>query len=414
MRLSAKGVDALSTEKAQEDFWDALTPGLCLRVSGRTGRKTWLVRYRANGTHRRHKLGLYDRDSNPEMGVLSLADARKAAREAMAQADAGDDPAEEPEEATREPGTFQELAEEVLEAKKATTRPTTQEERARILRTYLSAWEDRPAGSISRRDVRQRVREIAKGGAPVMGNRVLAFVKLVYNEALDAEFPGVEANPATRMKPIRPERSRRRYLDRAEIRTVWQATEPENPVTRGIFRLTLLTAARVGSVCSMKWADIDDADVWRIPAKDFKGRRPHMVPLSSEARAVLATLYELTGAGEYVFPGRADGAVPHITSMNKALQRIRNRSKLPRWTIHDFRRTFRTWATRSADPSHPKDPTGLGIAPHVADAVLGHKEASLGFDKYTAEPERYLLAEKREALERWGGFVGEAVRARHV
>ncbi len=49
IRLTARGVDALTTEKQQEDFWDALTPGLCVRVSGATGRKTWLVRYRASG-----------------------------------------------------------------------------------------------------------------------------------------------------------------------------------------------------------------------------------------------------------------------------------------------------------------------------------------------------------------------------
>ena len=73
-KLTAKKVDALTTEMVQEDFWDTLTPGLHLRVSGTTSRKTWLVRYRTNGTHRRHKLGEYP--------VLSLAKARDDARKA--------------------------------------------------------------------------------------------------------------------------------------------------------------------------------------------------------------------------------------------------------------------------------------------------------------------------------------------
>jgi hypothetical protein len=59
----------------------------------------------------------------------------------------------------------------------------------------------------------------------------------------------------------------------------------------------------------------------------------------------------------------------------------------------------------------PKDPAGLGVAPHVADAVLGHREASLGFDRYTAEPERYLITEKREALTGWGQFVRQLMKA---
>lgn len=85
--------------------------------------------------------------------------------------------------------------------------------------------------------------------------------------------------------------------------------------------------------------------------------------------------------------------------MNKALQRVRERSELPSWTIHDFRRTLRTHAARAVEDG------GIGVAPNVADAVLGHKEASLGFDRYTGEPERYLLAEKRNALAKWGRFV---------
>lgn len=171
----------------------------------------------------------------------------------------------------------------------------------------------------------------------------------------------------------------------------------------------MLTAQRVGSVCAMRWTDIDDADVWRIPKAAFKGKREHWVPLSAEALAVLEEMRVLTGASEYVFPGRADGKKPHITSVNKALQRIRPRTEIPEWTIHDFRTTFRTHATRAEKPDHARDPAGLGVAPHVADAVLGHKEASLGFNRYTAEPERYLLAEKRDALRRWGAFVAAVV-----
>ena len=98
-----------------------------------------------------------------------------------------------------------------------------------------------------------------------------------------------------------------------------------------------------------------------------------------------------------------------MVSTNRALARIRKRSKLAPWTVHDFRRTFRTHATRSEHPDHPKDPVGLGVMPYIADAVLGHKEPSLGFGRYTAEQERYLISEKREALRRWGEFVAESV-----
>ena len=402
VKLTAKGLDGLTSDTPQTDFWDALTPGLCVRVSGSTGRMTWLVRYRANGKHRRMKLGTYP--------ALSLADAREAARSVQAKADAGEDPAADQQERRSTGTTFGAMAQEVLDAKAPTSREATRKERERMLTAeLLPHWKDRPAESISRREVVQLVERIARR-APTMANRTLALVKTLYNQALEDEFAGLQSNPAHKLAPPRIESGRGRFLKRDEIRTVWRTIDEELPLMRAIFQLTLLTAQRVGSVCAMRWMDIDDTDVWTIPPEVFKGKRPHAAPLCDEALQILAELPRVDEV--YVFPGRADGAHPHITSTNKALQRIRKASGLPRWTVHDFRRTFRTHATRAANPKHPKDPAGLGIAPHIADAVLGHKEFSLGFDRYTAEPERYLIAEKREAIDKWGAFVRAAVEAR--
>lgn len=402
LRLTAKGVERLATEKSQEDFWDDLTAGLCLRVSGATGRKTWLVRYRANGKHRRQKIGAYP--------ALSLAEAREEARDLLKLAAKGEDPALGRDVLQSTDTTFGAMAREVLDGKAPTTREATRKERERILTAeLLPHWKDRPAESISRREVVQLVERIARR-APTMANRTLALVKTLYNDALEKDFAGLQSNPAHKLAPPRIESGRGRFLKRDEIRTVWRTIEEELPLMRAIFRLTLLTAQRVGSVCAMRWMDIDDTDIWTIPPDVFKGKRPHAAPLCDEALQILAELPRVDEV--YVFPGRADGAHPHITSTNKALQRIRKAGGLPQWTVHDFRRTFRTHATRAANPKHPKDPAGLGVAPHIADAVLGHKEFSLGFDRYTAEPERYLIAEKREAIEKWGAFVRAAVEAK--
>ncbi len=402
--LTAKTVASLRTDRVQEEIYDALVPGLILRV-GRGGTKTWVVRYRSGGRYRRLQLGRYP--------VLSLADAREAARAKLAEAQAGADPAQERAARKAADTSFAALAREVLGAKAPKTREKTRRERQRILeKELLPHWAHRDAASITRREIIRLVERIAERGAPVMANRTLALVKVLFSEGLKREFPLLEANPAALIEPPGEEEARRRFLERHELRAVWEATEWENPITRGIFRLTLLTAQRVGSVMRMKWADLDDADVWRIPAADFKGRREHWVPLSKEARAVVAELRELTGAFDYVFPrGRRDGKRPHVTSVNKALQRLNAAtSEIEPWTLHDFRTTFRTHATRAKRPKHRGDPAGLGVAPDVADAVLGHKDPSLGFGRYTGEPERYLLSEKRDALEAWGTFVARAVK----
>lgn len=402
MKLTARGVAGLEAENgsAQTEYWDELVPGLALRV-GSGGTKSFTVRYRANGRNRRMTIGRYPH--------LSLADARDKARGILADAQGGEDPAQERRVRRSKDVTFGALAAEVLEAKAPPkTRQATHDEYTRIVETeLLPVWKDRPASSITRRDVVELVERVARR-APVMGNRVLAITKVIFNAGLKRGFPTLEANPAHMMDPPAEEDGRDRYLDRSEIGKVWAALEWESPVMKALFRLALLTGQRMGSCCALRWSDLDDADVWRIPAAQFKGKRDHLVPLSPEALATLEELRQLTGADEYAFPGRGDGKNPHVNNYHNAARRIRERAKIPHWTPHDFRTTLRTHATRAERPDHAKDPAGLGVAPHVADAVLGHKEASLGFDRYTAEPERYLLSEKREALKRWGAFVAKA------
>lgn len=404
LRLTPRGVAALKTDEIQAEYWDDVVPGLALRVS-RTGSKVYVVRYRANGTHRRLSLGRHPH--------LSLADARERARQRLGEAQGGMDPALELKQRKATDTTFAALAAEVLEAKATTTRPRTRKERQRIVDVeLLPKWEHRPVASISRRDVVELVERIARRGAGVAANRTLGAIKVIFSTGLKRGFPGLESSPAHLVDPPHAETSRDRYLDRKEIRRLWAVLEDVALATRALFRFTLLTAQRVGSVCALRWADIDDADVWKIPAASFKGKRPHLVPLSPEALTVLAVLRPLTGGDEFAFPARTDGATKHRNSVSRALQRVNDLSELPPWTLHDFRTTFRTHATRAAKPDHKRDPAGLGVAPHIADAVLGHKEASLGFDRYTAEPEKYLLSEKRDALTRWGAFVRAIVEAK--
>ena len=397
LKLSARGVMALETDRAREEFWDTVTPGLVLRVSGESGGKTWSVRYRLNGARRRQTLGSYP--------TLSLAEARAAAREVQRQPDAGEDPAKE--RADRKAGryTFKELSDEVLEARAMRTREATQRERKRILGKELApTWGHRPAADITRREVVHLVEEIAKRGAPIVANRTLSLIRLIFNDGLRRGFPTLEANPAHLVELPAEEVGRDRYLTREEVKLIWQTTGDETRATRGAFRLALLTGQRIGSVLAMRWDGIT-GDLWTIPPEHFKGRRTHVVPLSSEAYEGIEELKETAYSDTWVFPSRARAKRPHLTSMGRSLSRVRNKTSIPSWTVHDFRTTFRTHAVRAREDG------GFAIPGHVADAVLGHKEATLGFERYTGDRDRYLLHEKRDALRKWGAFIMDAVEA---
>ena len=71
----------------------------------------------------------------------------------------------------------------------------------------------------------------------------------------------------------------------------------------------VLTACRVGEVAGARWTEID-GDVWTIPAARVKTKRPHRVPLSSRALAVLEAARALAGDSALIFPGATGKPIP--------------------------------------------------------------------------------------------------------
>ena len=69
-------------------------------------------------------------------------------------------------------------------------------------------------------------------------------------------------------------------------------------------------------------------------------------------------------------------------------------SAVQNWVLHDLRRTCVSGIAR------------LGVAPHVADKILNHQSGTIS--GVAAVYQRHeFLAERKEALERWGHHVGQ-------
>jgi len=74
-------------------------------------------------------------------------------------------------------------------------------------------------------------------------------------------------------------------------------------VVRNALLLGALTFVRPGELRTAEWEEFDmDAAEWRIPATKMKMKRPHIVPLSTQALDVLNKLRPLTGHSPYLFP----------------------------------------------------------------------------------------------------------------
>ena len=76
------------------------------------------------------------------------------------------------------------------------------------------------------------------------------------------------------------------------------------------------------------WQEFDlEAGEWSIPAERMKMRRAHIVPLSSQALAILRELKKFSGNGKYLFPSiRTETRPIADATMLNALRRMATRS----------------------------------------------------------------------------------------
>jgi integrase len=163
------------------------------------------------------------------------------------------------------------------------------------------------------------------------------------------------------------------------------ATQPG--ISALAFRFTILTATRTSEAICARWDEIDfDERAWLIPEDRMKAGRPHRVPLSDAALAILQTMRGHDPV--HVFPGLKTGKPISNMAFLMTLRRM-GRTDL---TAHGFRSTFRDWAAERTE-----------FQGEVAEAALAHVVGN----KVEAAYRRGDLFEKRRALmEAWAGFAG--------
>jgi len=94
--------------------------------------------------------------------------------------------------------------------------------------------------------------------------------------------------------------------------------------TKAALRLAPLVFVRPGELRHAEWTEIEFAAVeWRIPAAKMKMLRPHRVPLSRQALAIIRELQGISGGGRWLFPSVRSMARPiSENTLNAALRRL--------------------------------------------------------------------------------------------
>jgi integrase len=345
------------------DVWDALVPGLSIRVTDRA-QKSWTIVGRLRGKPLRVKVGTY-----PAIGVAA---ARRLARSAIEDLAAGKHPKYgRPEIAlvSKAFGLFVEGKQSGWS--KAYLAGVRSAERLYIKPALGNLLVDQ----VSRRHVAAMIAPIA-AEHPARANTILSHVSAFFRWCLEREL--VSQNPAAFMQPSN-EKSRDRVYSDAELRAIWKASEAALSWPYGPFvRFLLVTAQRRAQVRDMKWAEIDEArGLWTSRTKE---NRLHPLPLADLANEILADAHRL---GEYVFSSTGKRG---LSNMSYLARKIREAPGTPKdFRLHDLRRTA---ATRMAE---------IGVKPWVIDAILDHVAGGVSgiYNRYS------YLDEMRQALSLW-------------
>lgn len=368
------------------EYWDLSTNGrFGLRVST-SGKKSWVVMYRIEQRLRRYTIGNFD--------DIPLVDARAKAKEILQYVATGKDPQDQKIQ-DRKSETFNELASEYIEKHAKPNKRSWKEDQRMLYNDVLPFWSHMKANKINRRDVIVLLDKILERGAEVLANRVLALVRKIFNFGIERDI--LEFNPCLNIKRPIDERKRQgqRVLTFEEIRTIWSIIDKEqNILIRAIIKIRLLTAQRGIEIRSMKWENIDfETKVWTIPPEVVKNKMQHRVPLSEQ---VLTLLYEIKNkdlSSPYIFPSPTSKTVGHINNITKAIERIRNESKIS-LVDRDFRRTV---ASHMAGE--------LNVPRLVISKILNHSEGGVTriYDRHSYDNE------KRDALVKWGSFIDDVI-----
>ncbi|BDD86083.1 tyrosine-type recombinase/integrase [Desulfofustis limnaeus] len=376
--------------------------GLFLLITP-TGGKLWRLKYRFGGTEKLLSLGSYPQ--------TSLTEARQKRAHARSLLEKGINPgtvakaqkAEENEQAE----TFEVIAREWHKKYSLNWASSHSDKVIRRLELYIFPWiGNKSIRSITVPELLACLRRLEAKGTLDTAHRAKQNCGQIFRYAIATGRADRDLTPD--LRGALPSYQKQHYAaitDPAEVGSLLRAIDGYRGgfVTLCALRLAPHFFIRPGELRQAEWKEFDlEKREWNIPAEKLKltkiekARRKgefHLVPLATQAIAILQDLKALTGESQYVFPSTRTLTRPMSNNtINAALRRLGYDTKTE-MTGHGFRAMARTI---------------LDEVLHIRPEIIEHQLAHAVRDPLGRAYNRTThLLERRKMMQSWADYLDE-------
>lgn len=368
------------------------TDGLFLQVTPQGG-KWWRLKYRFDGKEKLLSLGTY-----PD---ISLSQARQKREDSKKLLAIDIDPSENRKQTKTDnrlntENSFELVAREWWQSHMTNKADSHKEKVIRRFELYLFPWiGKKPISSITAPQVLETLRRIEKQNKVETAHRTLQTAGQVFRYAVQtgravrdvtADLKG--ALPATTVKHMAA------FTEPKDVAELLRALDAFNGTltVQCAIKLAPLVFVRPSELRMAKWADIDlDAGTWQYLVS--KTKTDHIVPLSTQALAILHEIHPVSGHGQYVFQGGHSPLKPMSESaINAALKRMGYDTQKD-ITGHGFRAMARTIL-------HER----LNIDPAIIEHQLAHKVPDTLGSAYNRTK---FIEQRKIMMQSWADYLDE-------
>jgi len=384
----------------QKDYKVSDGGGLSLLVKT-DGTKRWLFYYRFEGKQNTLGLGTY-----PD---TTLENARRQAEDARKQIVEGTNPAAIRNAAKKARqivrlnedrlsdglpiiNSFADITRQWLDSiAHLTSEKTHTKKTSRIERLAFPLLGDLAINQIKSSDVLASLKPMIDKSQLETAHRLHGEISSVFAYAIVHNFTDYDpAQAVTKQIPAQKKKHRAALIDPKQVGQLLRdiSNYQGTFVVQCAFRLSPLLFQRPGEIRQMLWTDVDlVAKEWRpyVSKTDFH----HIVPLSTQAIAILESIQPLTGGVQYVFPSsRGDGRPMSDNTIRTALKSLGYESDV--MTAHGFRSTASTLLNEQ------------GWSPDAIERQLAHAPRD---QVRVAYNRAQYLDERRKMMQSWADYL---------